>query len=424
MGEGALAAAGQPPLRGSGIDPDAGLVPVLRTHADAVAAAHEYAEAIRPGTAERERAGGVPWTELERLGRSGLTAIGVPSAYDGPELGFSTIAEVVRVIAAVDPAIAQQLQPNFMFSLLLWELGHADGAARIAQVLLSGGRVANAAAERGGAHAQDLRTRLLRAPDGTLRLHGTKYYCTGAISSDWIAVTAIDDSPDERQQLVFVARGAAGVELDDDWAAMGQRNTVSGTSRFTDVLVDPALAVPYWQAFADPQAIGARGQSIHAAIEVGIAGGALRDAGEFLREKSRPFFEAARGGWAERAADDPHTIYRFGQLSTKVAAAEALLRDATAVVDRTPTRPADPDEAAAASVAVARAKAFGSEVAVEVASELFAITGTSATDEKYNLNRHWRNARTHSVHDPVSWKYHHIGAYDVSGTLPPSHGQL
>jgi alkylation response protein AidB-like acyl-CoA dehydrogenase len=82
------------------------------------------------------------------------------------------------------------------------------------------------------------------------------------------------------------------------------------------------------------------------------------------------------------------------------------------------------ESAALGSLAVAKAKAFASETAVLVASDLFALTGTSGTDRRWDLDRHWRNARTHSVHDPVDWKYHHIGAYQLAGTLPPNHGQL
>jgi alkylation response protein AidB-like acyl-CoA dehydrogenase len=59
-----------------------------------------------------------------------------------------------------------------------------------------------------------------------------------------------------------------------------------------------------------------------------------------------------------------------------------------------------------------------------VASELFALSGASAADSRHALDRHWRNARTHSIHDPVDWKYHHIGAYELGDQLPPNHGQL
>lgn len=39
-------------------------------------------------------------------------------------------------------------------------------------------------------------------------------------------------------------------------------------------------------------------------------------------------------------------------------------------------------------------------------------------------SRHWRNARTHASHDPVAWKYHHMGDYMLNDVLPPNHGQL
>jgi alkylation response protein AidB-like acyl-CoA dehydrogenase len=117
-------------------------------------------------------------------------------------------------------------------------------------------------------------------------------------------------------------------------------------------------------------------------------------------------------------------LLRYGRLATQVQAAEELLRWAARELEEIGLAPADPDAAARGSLAVAKAKAFGSETAVHVASELFALSGASAADARHALDRHWRNARTHSIHDPVDWKYHHIAAYEVSGTLPPNHGQL
>jgi IMP dehydrogenase/GMP reductase len=49
---------------------------------------------------------------------------------------------------------------------------------------------------------------------------------------------------------------------------------------------------------------------------------------------------------------------------------------------------------------------------------------SGATDERYDLSRHWRNARTHASHDPVAWKYHHVGNYLLNDVLPPNHGQI
>lgn len=398
------------------------LPPVLRTHEAAVGAARSVAAVAAPGASQRDQHGGVPWEPLAALDASGLLSILLPSSLDGPELGAATLAEVIRILAVADPAVAQTPQAHYLFTQVAWEVGSSSARARLAQTVLAGGRVGNAVAERGGSHAQDLRVRLQAGDGDQLALSGTKYYATGAISSALIAVTALGEG--EQQQLVFIERDAPGVELSADWTAMGQKGTVSGSVRFDEAPIDPELVVPYWEVFESPQTFGARAQLIHAAIEVGIARGALGEARRFVRETARPFAEAVKAGVAERAADDPHVVHRYGQLDTRVTAAEALLAQAAGVLDEIPLRPDDPQLAAEASLAVARAKAFGSDVAVETSSELFALSGASAADDRHNLHRHWRNARTHSIHDPVAWKYHHIGAYELGDVLPPNHGQL
>jgi alkylation response protein AidB-like acyl-CoA dehydrogenase len=327
---------------------------------------------------------------------------------------------VIKAIAAVDPAIAQVPQGHFLLVDVLATRGSGAQQRRLFAEILAGARLSSAQAERGGAHAQDLRTRVGAGPGGHY-LDGRKYYCTGAISARWIGVSALDESG--RPGLVFVERNAPGIRIDEDWNVMGQRATVSGSAVFDRVPVDPGLVIPYQDAFEEPQQLGARAQLVHTAIQVGIAVGALRDAAGFVRTRARPYFEAARAGWADTAARDPHTMHRFGQLATRVRAAEALLADAAATLEEVGRQPRDAADAARGSIAMAQAKAFASETAVAVASDLFSLTGASAADERYDLSRHWRNARTHASHDPVDWKYHTIGNYYLNDVPPPNHGQ-
>ena len=345
----------------------------------------------------------------------------MPREHGGAGLPASVLAEVGRTIAYVDPAIAQAPQAHFLFVDVLAVWGSPEQQQRLFGDVLASGRLSNGLAERGGKHAQDLQTRLHGSGDRT-RLQGRKYYCTGAITARWIGVSALDD--DGRLVLAFVERDAPGVKIDEDWDVMGQRATVSGSAAFDHVAVDPGLVVPYESAFAVPQQLGARAQLWHTAIQVGIAGGALRDAGAFVTGRARPFFEAVRAGWTDSASTDPHTMRRYGELATKVAAAEALLASAAATLDEVTRFPRDAHEAARGSIAVAQAKAFGSAVAVEVASDLFALSGASAADERHDLSRHWRNARTHASHDPADWKYHHVGNFLLNDVPPPNHGQI
>jgi SfnB family sulfur acquisition oxidoreductase len=398
-----------------------GSPPVLRDHGRAVAAAAAFAADVRPGAAERDRAGAVPRAELAEFDRSGLPAITVPIELGGGGLGPCTLAEVIRVIAAADPALAQVPQGHFLAVDILRMLGTPFQRGRILPAVVEGGRIGPVLAERGGRHAQDLKTRLVSDGPGW-RLDGVKYYCTGAITCRWLAASALD--PDDRLVLAFMDRNAPGVSISEDWAAMGQRATVSGTTTFDGVRIDPELVVPYWSAFAGPQLLGARAQLVHTAIEAGIAEGALDDAADFVRTRSRPFFEAVRSGQASTACDDPHVLFRFGQLATRTRAAVQLLRWAADELGELGLAPADAEAAARGSIAVAQAKAFASEVAVDVTSQVFALTGAGGTDRRFALDRHWRNARTHSVHDPVDWKYHHIGAWELAGVAPPNHGQI
>ena len=141
-------------------------VPVLSSAQDAVAAARAYADSIADGAIDRDRAGQVPYAELAALDASGLLAITVPAAYGGPDLSPVALAEVIRTIAAVDPAIAQIPQAHFLFVDVLAVHGRPEQQRRLFADVLAGARFGNAAAERGGRHAQDLKTRLHSGPGG------------------------------------------------------------------------------------------------------------------------------------------------------------------------------------------------------------------------------------------------------------------
>lgn len=212
---------------------------------------------------------------------------------------------------------------------------------------------------------------------------------------------------------------APGVTVLDDWDGMGQRTTASGSVRLEQVRVPAEHVIPYHCTFDRPQVHGALSQVLHAAIDVGIARGALEEAGEFVRTRSRPWPEAG----VDSAAEDPLTIQRFGELAIRVSAAEALLDKAGTAIDEA-RADLNADSAAAASIAVATAKAFADEVAVELSSALFEVCGTRSALAADNLNRHWRNARTHTLHDPVRWKIQHIGRYVLNGTHPPRHSKI
>src|SRR5262249_20293810 len=152
--------------------PATGAPPRIATHADAIAAAHAFADSIAEGVVERDRSGAAPRAEMARFDASGLLGITVPHAEGGPALGPSTLAEVIRVIAAVDPAIAQTPQAHYLFVDTVALLGTESQKRRLLGEVLAGNRIGNALAERGTTHAQDLKTRLGPDETGRIRLSG------------------------------------------------------------------------------------------------------------------------------------------------------------------------------------------------------------------------------------------------------------
>jgi alkylation response protein AidB-like acyl-CoA dehydrogenase len=86
---------------------------------------------------------------------------------------------------------------------------------------------------------------------------------------------------------------------------------------------------------------------------------------------------------------------------------------------------ADPEpteqEVAKVGIAVNEAKILTTEAAMLATNKLFELAGTQSTLAKYGLDRHWRNARTHTLHDPVRWKFYGIGNYFLNNVLPPRH---
>ena len=390
---------------------------VLRNDAEALHAARELADIARQQASRRDQQRKLPWAEVEQFTRSGLGSISVPRQYGGPDVSFVTIAEVFRLISAADPALGQIPQNQFGILQLLRLTASESQKAALFGSVLEGWRIGNAGPERGTKDTLTLKARITR--DGEqYRVSGQKFYSTGALFAHWVAVKALDDQG--RQRLAFVRRGSPGLRIVDDWSGFGQRTTASGTVLLDQVSVEAGLVIDNWRQGDIPNIQGAASQLIQAAIDAGIAEAAIEDSIAFVREKARPWIEAK----VERASDDPYVIADIGRLKLELHAAQALLERAARVLDEVGATTIDGDTAARASIAVAEAKVLTTEIALQASEKLFELSGSRATLAEFNLDRHWRNARVHTLHDPVRWKYHAVGAYHLNGKRPARHSWI
>ncbi|MCE5981694.1 acyl-CoA dehydrogenase family protein [Pseudomonas sp. LF19] len=372
---------------------------------------------IAAGAAQRERERQLPYEAVRQIAQAGLYTCRIPEAYGGPGGSVSDVIGLLLRIASVDSNVAQALRPGFGFIEGLLS-STADGAEAERQRwfarYLQGAVLGNAGWEVGGANGA-ISARIVR--DGEhYRASGSKYYSTGSLYADWVSAVALDEND---QPVSFVLpRERQGLELLDDFDAMGQRLTASGTTRLNDVLVyadeirtrtveegKRTIVTPFLQLFL-------------ATVQAGIARNALDDATRFAREHARPIKHSS----ATRSVDDPYVQLSVGEIAARAFTAEAVVLRAAASIDRAWAAGLDPQQVDQAAIDVAQAQYIAAESALKAAELLFDVGGASTTGRSHNLDRHWRNARTVANHNPLHWKAAAVGAWQLTGTPPPTSG--
>lgn len=389
---------------------------VITCQKQAIQAAHALAEQAKPGAVARDQQRLYPRELISQFTRLGLGSISVPRRFGGGGLDFGTVAEVFRIISASDPSLGQIPQNHFGLIQFILGEGEPSQQEKWLQAVVSGKRLGNGGPEKNSRHTRDIQARLVREGQ-TSRLSGEKFYSTGALFADILVTTALQE--DDQPAMAFIPLPAEGVEIVDDWSGMGQRTTASGTVRLDRVIVGPDAIIPL-PSPDKPTLRGAVSQLIQAAIDAGIAQGALDDALEFVRHHSRPWVDAG----VARNADDPYILADIGRISTELSAANALLRRAARVLDSLASQPLTAENSAAASIAVAEAKVLTTDIALRASEKLLEWGGSRATLLQHGLDRHWRNARTHTLHDPVRWKTHAIGNYYLNAIYPARHAWI
>jgi SfnB family sulfur acquisition oxidoreductase len=385
---------------------------VIRSDDEAIAVARRLAADFAPGAALRDREGLLPIAEIDAYSQSGLWGINIPKAYGGPGVSYRTLARVIAILAAADPSIAQITQNHLAINGHIDLDGTEEQKKEFFGWVLSGLRFGNAFSELNSKNVAAFETRITFDGDEAV-VNGEKFYTTGALLSHVIPIVAVDAQ--EQGYLVFAERDTPGITVTNNWSSFGQRTTASGSVRIDNVRVPKSRLLPV-AAFDRPTIAGPVSQIIQAAIDAGIARGAIEDAIAFIKTQSRPWIDSGK----ETAGEDPFTIAAIGDLKIKLHAAEALLGIAGEAIDVGLENPTE-ETIADATVKTAEAKVLTTEIAILATNKLFELAGTRSTLAKHNLDRHWRNARAHTLHDPVRWKFFHVGNFYLNGINPPRH---
>jgi len=384
-----------------------------------VEAAAAVSEKIARHAPQREAQRQLPFEAIDVIRQSGIMNIRIPARWGGPEGSISDLMRIVVHVATADSNVMQALLYHLLFIERMRLMATPAQCQRYLPQALEGKLFGGADSERGGQFRGDIQTRLHRQGERYI-LQGVKHYSTGALFCDLLKIRALND---EGQAVsVVIPADRLGVTRLDDWDGMGQCLTASGTTLLEQVEVFPDEIVHDAIWATQRHHTGTLSQLIHAAIDAGIALAALQDAVQIGRT-ARPLKESG----VDRASEDPYVLSVIGRISAHARAAEAMVHRAALQLDLAADARFGAEAslaeverlAAEAAVVTAEAKAVTSEVSIQVSQWLFDAGGASAALRQHNHDRHWRNARTHTLHDPVAYKYKAVGNYLLNGQYPP-----
>ena len=379
---------------------------------DALRRADLVAAELGVTAAERDRANAAPTAEIDLLRRHDLLQVGEPVEFGGSGLDFAQSQQITRRIARGDTSIAHLIGYHYAQQRIPHLFGTPEQvealSRRNAEEKLFWGGVQNPRGADG--------LELTRDGDA-FRLNGRRTFASGASVADHLSVTASFQG-----DLVFLTlpTDRPGFEPDGDWDAIGQRLTDSGGVEFRntrverhEILGDPdsppgfspyqTLVTPHWQlAFVN--------------FYIGTAEGAFTEGLDWTRLNASPWETSG----LDSATEDPYILELIGEQRARITGAALLADRAGAALQQAldfgPGLSAE--QRAETAIAIAEAKFVTTKVSLEVASRLFEIQGARATSSTYGFDRHWRNLRTHTVHDPVAYKAREIGDWTLNHTAP------
>jgi len=383
---------------------------------------------IADGAQHREQHRILPHEQILMLKEAGIGRLRLPAEHGGADATLPELFGIIIDLAAADSNVAHILRAHLGFVEQQLHNPEPLVGARWLDLVGQGVLFGNAVSEQNrlpvGRRAGTPHLDTLLSPDGAggYRLDGVKFYTTGTLFSDWVNVQALD--PDGESYRVTVPVDRDGVTVADDWDGFGQRLTATGTTRFVGVEVNAAEVqrIGDREVETQPTYVGAFYQLYLQALTAGILAAIQSDAVALTRRRERNFSHARD----PLPADDPQVLQVVGEIAADAFTARALVLTAAQVLqdaaDDKVDGVFDPDAAYRAQIAAAQVKVAVDRFASATAARLLDVGGASATQVRYGHDRHWRNIRTVSTHNPTFLKATAIGSSLVNGTPPPQNG--
>ena len=379
----------------------------------------EKVEGLKEGICARAVEGDLtsahPQEDMDAIRDAGLFGLEAPKEFGGMGVNSAVANDAIRQIAVWNSSTAHILFVHSVGLKSIPFLGNEEQTKRYMTEAVQNGKRFGVAASEHGQHVMDWSCKMTPT-DGGYLLNGNKLFCSGSGESDYIMTFAVlEGAPSliEGVMIMMVPSNQEGVQQNKDWDNMGQRQTSSQSISFNNVFIpqEDILGEPCSIMQLEPSMWALYYQSAFCALHAGMAEGALNEAIDYARNKTRPWILSG----IDKAVNDPYIQGALGQMQTQVSAMRTLINRANEAVILVERGMLDRGEGA---IRIAEAKVFSTDVALDVTSKIFQVCGARATSKKYSIDRFWRNARTMTLHDPVDWKRNEIGHYLLTDEPP------
>ncbi|MGY2402538.1 acyl-CoA dehydrogenase family protein [Pseudomonas sp. SDO5271_S396] len=361
---------------------------------------------------ERDERGGTPKAERDALRQSGLLALSIPTQYGGLGARWSETLGIVREFAKVDSSIAHVFGFHHLMLATVRLFARPDQwqpwFEQTARKNWFWGNALN---------PLDTRT-VVKDFGGWREFSGKKSFCSGASDSEMLIASAVDETAGGKLLIAAIPSGRSGITLHNDWNNIGQRQTDSGSASFervrveeSELLLDPG---PLSTPFACLRPLIAQLTFTH--MFLGIAEGAFEEARNYTLTETRSWHKSA----AEDVRQDPYVLHHYGEFWVALEGVRLLVEHAAEQLDQAWAKGPNLSESERGqlAIAIATAKVAATRQGLDLCSRLFDVTGARSTHASLRLDRHWRNLRTQTLHDPVDYKLHELGDWALNQSLP------
>jgi alkylation response protein AidB-like acyl-CoA dehydrogenase len=343
------------------------------------------ADKIAPLAAEMDRTAEYSWAAFDALRSMELTALSYPVEYGGSGASLVDQAIVTEELSGACASTSLMFLISKLGMLPVLNFGSEEIKSTYIPRIASGESQASYGLSEAdaGSDVASMATRAERDGDDWI-INGSKVWITNAGISDLYTVFARTSDDRHNGITAFLAEADWGVHVDKIETKLGIKGSPTGVIRFEDLRVpDTHRLGEVGEGFAVAMHTLDRSRPTIGAQAVGIAQGALDYAIGYMKE---------RATFGRPIADNQGLQWMVADSGMRIEAARNLVYKACAMVD-------EGDPTGELSMTGAMAKAFASDVAMQVTTDCVQFLGGYGFTTEFPVERMMRDAKITQIYE-------------------------